>query len=77
MAQKIKVDYQAGESRFSTKAVDWMMAVVPTDDEDIELYAESEPGEDELSTHDELKAEIIAQAKAHGIDPEILEFWLD
>lgn len=77
MAQKIKVDYQSGEGRFSTTTVDWMMAVVPTEEEDIELYAEAEPGEDELSTHDGLKAEIIAQAKAHGISPKILEFWLD
>ena len=69
-----EVIYDGGESRENPgKAVDYMMTEV----HGVELYAEMEPGEDETATYEPLKAEIIRQAKAAGIDPERLHFWLD
>ena len=74
---KVRVEYKAGESRYSNKAVDWMLAVVPiykdgVHVDDVELYAESENPtwneEDERATFESLKAEIFDQAEEKGID---------
>lgn len=79
---KVRVEYKAGESRYSNKAVDWMLAVVPIYEDgvhvdDVELYAEAENEtwnedegyfEDERATFEELKAEILDQAEEKGID---------
>jgi hypothetical protein len=79
---KVRVEYKAGESRYSNKAVDWMLAVVPIYEDgvhvdDVELYAEAENPtwdedggyyEDERATFEELKAEIFDQAEEKGID---------
>ena len=72
--ERIRVEYKAGPSRLSETAVDYMLAEV----DGVELYAEAVNfDEDELATYEELKQAIIEQAKAHGIDPERLLFWLD
>jgi len=79
---KVRVEYKAGESRYSSKVVDWMLAVVPIYEDgvhvdDVELYAEAENPtwdedggyyEDERATFEELKAEIFDQAEKKGID---------
>lgn len=79
---KVRVEYKGGESRYSTKAVDWMLAVVPIYEDgvhvdDVELYAEAENAtwnedagyyEDERATFEALKAEILDQAEEKGID---------
>jgi len=79
---KVHVEYKAGESRYSNKAVDWMLAVVPIYEDgvhvdDVELYAEAENEtwneeegyfEDERATFEELKVEIFDQAEEKGID---------
>ena len=57
----------------------------PDSVEDVELYAEwvcgvdfeTEKEELEDEGYEELKAEIIRQAKAHGIDESDLKFWYD
>ena len=68
---KVKVDYQGGQSRYGAHAVDYMLAVV----DGVELYAELPPVEDdETGTYDDLKAEIISQAKAKGIEINRLQF---
>ena len=72
--ERIRVGYRAGPSRLSETTVDYMLAEV----DDVELYAEAVNfDEDELATYEELEQAIIEQAKAHGIDPERLLFWLD
>jgi hypothetical protein len=72
--KKVKVEYKGGQSRYGNDAVDYMLAVV----DDIELYAELPPVDgDETGTYDDLKAEIITQAKNHGIDVNRLEFLYD
>jgi len=79
---KVRVEYKAGESRYSNKVVDWMFAVVPIYEngvhvDDVELYAEAENPtwdeeegyfEDERATFEGLKAEIFDQAEEKGID---------
>lgn len=90
--EKIKVNYQASPGRYIAETVDWMMAVVPIYDEDgthiddVELYAEmvnetwneeDQAYDDELATYDELMAEIIEQAREHGIDVSRLQFHCD
>ena len=45
------------------------------EDENIELYAEL-PADDEKN-YDELKAEILRQAKEHGYAEENFKFWYD
>lgn len=77
---RFKVDYQGGESRYTSgKAVDYMIASA----EDIELYAEmenptwdeeKEEYEDETATYHELKEEILRQAKETGIPESDLDF---
>ena len=76
--KKYKVEYQGGEGRYTTAAVDWMMVTIETDDEPIELYAEREMVEgDETATYDDLKADILRQAEENGIDKDSLIFWFD
>lgn len=67
-----QVSYSGGESRTRPgKAVDYMLAEV----DGVELYAEAIPADDdETATYAALKADIIAQAKAHGIDAKRLQF---
>ena len=58
--------------------VDYMLVEVPileNEDENIELYAEL-PADDEKN-YDELKAEILRQAKEHGYTEENFTFWYD
>lgn len=81
---KTKVDYQAGESRtVPTVGVDYMIACVDVDGDQIELYAEmenptwdeeKEEYEDETATYQELKEEILRQAKETGIPESDLDF---
>lgn len=72
--ERIKVQYLAGESRqHPGKAVDYMLAEV----DGIKLYAEAEPQDDETGTYDELREEIIKQAKANNINPTKLNFGVD
>lgn len=69
-----EVGYYGGQSRDGNKAIDYMIASV----DGMELYAEAETvPDDESGTYDSLKAGIIAQAKAQGIDPERLRFAYD
>ena len=86
---KHKVNYQGGESRYSNAEIDYMIVEVPdpeNEDEMIELYAEmenptwdeeTEAFTDECYTYDDLKAEIVSQARENGIDPETLVFYYD
>ena len=70
----INVLYEAGESRQNPgKVVDYMLAEV----DGVELYAEAENDGEETATYEALKAEISRQAKASGIDPARLHFWMD
>ena len=74
---KVCVEYRGGESRYSNKAVDYMLAVIPTEEKDIELYAELEALEDENGNYLKLKSMILDDAKEMGIDFKILEFPYD
>ena len=73
--EKYLVHYGSGESRENPGVgVDYMKA----DIDGVELYAEMPPVEgDETGTYDALKAEILAQAQARGIDVSCLAFWND
>ena len=73
------VEYSGGESReHAGEACDYMLVWVPTSEDDLELYAEAPVVEgDETATYEELRAEIIRQAVAAGINPETLKFWYD
>ena len=69
--KKYEVKFDGGESRDTYNGeiigVDYMLVEVPDlddEDENIELYAEL-PADDEKN-YDELKAEILRQAKEHG-----------
>ena len=73
------VSYESGESIHGNYGVDFMLV----DIDDVRLYAEmvndtwdeeSEEYGDESATFEDLKTEIIAQAKANGIDPDRLYF---
>lgn len=80
-AKKVEVTFSGGQSRNGDHAVNYMLANVG----DVELYAEDpipeDLGEDTSSfddgSYERLKAEIIAQAKTSGIDPDTLSFWWD
>ncbi|MDY0237184.1 MAG: hypothetical protein RBR71_14260 [Gudongella sp.] len=77
--EKIDVEYLGAESRRTPGlAVDYMLAIVPGEEEDIELYAEAPTvrGE-ETATYEGLRAEIRRQAEDAGIDPGILAFPYD
>lgn len=82
----VNVIYQSGYSRFRNEAVDWMLAMVELDSENIELYAEKVNHTwdaskdcylDETATYDDLKEEIISQAASHRIDVGVLKFPYD
>lgn len=73
----IKVCFMGGISRYSNKSVNYMLAEI---EDGLELYAEIElPNYDvpEEYGYDELKEEIINQAKENKIDVKKLEFWWD
>ena len=77
-----RVYTESGESRSTYNGeiigVDYMLVEVPSledEDENIELYAEL-PADDEKN-YDELKAEILRQAKEHGYTEENFTFWYD
>ena len=76
---KYEVRYECGEARMNPgQAVDYMLAMVPVEDGEVELYAEAEPVEDdECGTYDDLKAEILRQAEKAGINVETLKFHFD
>ena len=75
---KYNVEYQGGESReIPGVAVDYMLANVMVDGEEIELYAEKEAEKDETATYEDLKAMILEQAKEYGIAAESLSFYYD
>ncbi len=80
--KKYEVKFDGGESRDTYNGeiigVDYMLVEVPDlddEDENIELYAEL-PADDEKN-YDELKAEILRQAKEHGYAEENFKFWYD
>ena len=80
--KKYEVRFDGGESRSTYNGgvigVDYMLVEVPSledEDEKIELYAEL-PADDEKN-YDELKAEILRQAKEHGYTEENFTFWYD
>ena len=80
--KKYEVRFDGGESRSTYNGeiigVDYMLVEVPClDDEDdnVELYAEL-PADDEKN-YDELKAEILRQAKEYGYTKENFTFWYD
>ena len=79
--KKINVKYSSGESRTNPgKAVDYMIATLGNEDgyEIDEIYAEADPVEgDETGTYEELRAEILSQAKDAGVPADILQFWYD
>lgn len=75
---KYNVEYQGGESReVPGVAVDYMLANVMVDGEEVELYAEKEAEEEETATYEDLKAMILEQAKEYGIAAESLSFYYD
>lgn len=82
--EKIKIGFYAGESRYKKGIVNYLISLRHIEPE---LYAEiivpeecfDDEGEfidsdAENYGYEELKAEIIEQAKAHGIDVNRLEF---
>ena len=72
----IKVTFDGGQGRNTEKAVNYMIADV----DGVELYAEVEIPDDadpDEYGYDELKKEIISQAKEHDIDVNQLKFWWD
>jgi Tfp pilus assembly protein FimV len=72
----INVEFNGGQGRKTDTAVNYMLAEV----DGIELYAEMEIPEDanpDEYGYDELKDEIIAQAKENDIDTSLLKFWWD
>ena len=80
--KKYEVRFDGGKSRSTYNGeiicVDYMLVEVPSledEDEKIELYAEL-PADDEKN-YDELKAEILRQAKEHGYTEENFTFWYD
>ena len=78
--EKTNVEFCGGQSRYSERGVNYMLAhITNAEGEEVELYAEYEPTDaeyaaDECAGYDRLREEITAQAKAHGIAPEALEF---
>ena len=72
----IKVTFDGGQGRYTDNAVNYMLADVGG----VELYAEVEIPDDanpDEYGYDELKEEIISQAKEHDIDVNQLKFWWD
>ena len=80
--KKYEVRFDGGEYRSTYNGevigVDYMLVEVPDledENENIELYAEL-PADDEKN-YDELKAEILRQAKEYGYTKENFTFWYD
>ena len=72
----INVEFNGGQGRKTDAAVNYMLAEI----DGVELYAEMEIPEDanpDEYGYDELKDEIIAQAKENDIDESLLKFWRD
>lgn len=72
----INVEFNGGQGRKTDAAVNYMFAEI----DGVELYAEMEIPEDanpDEYGYDELKDEIIAQAKENDIDESLLKFWWD
>lgn len=72
----INVEFSGGPGRNVNAAVNYMLAEI----DEIELYAEMEVPEDadfDEYGYNELKDEIIAQAKENDIDVSLLKFWWD
>ena len=72
----INVEFNGGQGRKTDVAVNYMLAEI----DGVELYAEMEIPEDanpDEYGYDELKDEIIAQAKENDIDESLLRFWWD
>lgn len=72
----INVEFNGGQGRKTDTAVNYMLAEI----DGVELYAEMEIPEDanpDEYGYDELKDEIIAQAKENDIDESLLKFWWD
>lgn len=72
----INVEFNGGQGRKTDIAVNYMLAEI----DGVELYAEMEIPEDanpDEYGYDELKDEIIAQAKENDIDTSLLKFWWD
>lgn len=72
----INVEFNGGQGRTTDAAVNYMLAEI----DGVELYAEMEIPEDanpDEYGYDELKDEIIAQAKENDIDTSLLKFWWD
>ena len=70
----INVEFNGGQGRKTDAAVNYMLAEI----DGVELYAEMEIPEDanpDEYGYDELKDEIIAQAKENRIDTSLLKFW--
>lgn len=73
--KKYEVMFQGGEGDYG-KAVNFMLSQI----DDTRLYAEVELPEGDVPEdygYDELKAEILEQAKAEGIPTDQLAFWYD
>ena len=72
----INVEFNGGRGRKTDTAVNYMLAEL----DGVEQYAEMEIPEDanpDEYGYDELKDEIIAQAKENDIDESLLKFWWD
>ena len=73
---KYEVRFDGGVSN-DGKAVNFMSVAIGG----IVLYAETAPIPDDANLdeygYEDLKTEIILQAKLKGIDPEVLKFWWD
>ena len=72
----INVEFNGGQGRKTDAAVNYMLAEI----DGVELYAEMEIPEDanpDEYGYDELKDEIIAQAKENDIDESLLKFLWD
>ena len=70
----INVEFNGGQGRKTDAAVNYMLAEI----DGVELYAEMKIPEDanpDEYGYDELKDEIIAQAKENKIDTSLLKFW--
>ena len=69
----INVEFNGGQGRKTDAAVNYMLAEI----DGVELYAEMEIPEDanpDEYGYDELKNEIIVQAKENNIDASLLKF---
>ena len=70
----INVEFNGRQGRKTDAAVNYMLAEI----DGVELYAEMEIPEDanpDEYGYDELKEEIIKQAKENKIDTSLLKFW--